>query len=56
MKRGMVAGVALLACCLGLGAGPAHADRTTIAGNSGTITLDWQATQDSKGRPSSWAT
>ncbi len=36
---------------LGLGASPAQAERTTIAGNSGTITIDWEATQDSKGRP-----
>ena len=41
----------LLAGFLGLGAGAAHAERVTITGNSGTITLDWQATQDSKGRP-----
>lgn len=44
-------GAALLACFLSLGAGLAHADRSTQVGNSGTITLDWQATQDSKGRP-----
>src|SRR5262249_25295774 len=41
----------VLAGCLGLSAAIAHADRTTIPGNSGTITLDWEATQDSKGRP-----
>jgi len=44
-------GAALLACFLSLGASLAHADRSTQVGNSGTITLDWQATQDSKGRP-----
>ena len=43
--------VAITAGLLGLGAGAAEAERITIAGNSGTITLDWQATQDSKGRP-----
>ena len=44
-------GALLLAGCLGLGAETAHADRVTIPGNSGTITLEWEATQDSKGRP-----
>lgn len=44
-------GAALVACVLSLGASLAHADRSTQVGNSGTITLDWQATQDSKGRP-----
>jgi hypothetical protein len=47
----MTIGAAFLACALSLGAGSAHADRSTQVGNSGTITLDWQATQDSKGRP-----
>jgi hypothetical protein len=51
MTRHVTIGIVLLACCLWLGAGPAHAERVTIPGNSGTITLDWQATQDSKGRP-----
>ena len=41
----------LLAGFVWLGAGAAHAERVTIPGNSGTITLDWQATQDRKGRP-----
>ena len=41
-----------LACAPWLGAGVAHAvERTTIPGNSGTITLEWEATQDRKGRP-----
>jgi len=41
-----------LACVPWLGAGVAHAiERTTIPGNSGTITLEWEATQDRKGRP-----
>jgi hypothetical protein len=44
-------GALVLAGYLGLGAETAHADRVTIAGNSGTITLEWEATQDSKGRP-----
>ena len=43
--------VALVACVLGMGAGVARAERSTIAGNAGTITLDWQATQDRAGRP-----
>ncbi len=51
ISRRLVTAAALLVSSLWLGAGPAHAERTTIAGNSGTITLDWQATQDSKGRP-----
>jgi len=44
-------GAALLACFLWLDGGAAHAERSTIAGNAGTITLDWQATQDRAGRP-----
>lgn len=44
-------GAALLACILWLGAGSVRAERSTIAGNAGTITLDWQATQDRAGRP-----
>ena len=51
MKLPIAIAVGLLACCLCLAPDPARAERTTIAGNSGTITLDWQATQDSKGRP-----
>jgi len=51
ISRRLVTAAALLVSSLWLGAGPAHPERTTIAGNSGTITLDWQATQDSKGRP-----
>jgi hypothetical protein len=42
---------ALLACTLWLGAAPAHAESSTQVGNAGTITLDWQATQDKAGRP-----
>lgn len=41
----------LLAGMVGLGAPAAHAERVVMPGNSGTITLDWQATQDGKGRP-----
>lgn len=51
IRSQMTIGAALLACFLSLGASLAHADRSTQMGNSGTITLDWQATQDSKGRP-----
>ena len=43
--------VALVVCVLAMGAGAAQAERSTIAGNAGTITLDWQATQDRAGRP-----
>jgi len=46
-----LSGALLLAGCLGLCAETAHADRVTIPGNSGTITLEWEATQDGKGRP-----
>jgi hypothetical protein len=52
----MTVGAALLACVLSLGAGPAQAESSAISGNAGTITLDWQATQDKSGRPSSSAT
>ena len=60
MKTLMTAGAALLACSLWPGAAPAHAqaspdkDRTgtqTQVGNAGTITVNWQATQDNQGRP-----
>jgi hypothetical protein len=44
-------GSALVAAILGVGVGAARAERTTITGNAGTITLDWQATQDRAGRP-----
>jgi len=43
--------VALVVCVLAMGAGEAQAERSTIAGNAGTITLDWQGTQDRAGRP-----
>ena len=43
--------VALVVCVLAMGAGAAQAERSTIADNAGTITLDWQATQDRAGRP-----
>lgn len=54
----MLMGAMLLASALG--AAPAQAETSTQVGNAGTstqvgnagtITLDWQATQDSKGRP-----
>ena len=47
----MTIGAALLACLLSLGVASAHAESSTISGNAGTITLDWQATQDKAGRP-----
>ena len=51
IRSQMTIGAALLACFLSLGAGPVHAERITISGNAGTITLDWQAAQDKAGRP-----
>ena len=42
---------AVLLTCLWLDAGSARAERSTIVGNAGTITLDWQATRDRAGRP-----
>lgn len=44
-------GMAVVLCLLGVGVRSAQAERSTIAGNAGTITLDWQATQDRAGRP-----
>jgi hypothetical protein len=44
-----VIGSTLLACTLW--AAPARAESSTQVGNAGTITLDWQVTQDSAGRP-----
>ena len=43
--------LALVVSVLTMGAGAAQAERVTIVGNAGTITLDWQATQDRAGRP-----
>src|SRR5258707_6257852 len=44
-----VIGSTFLACTLW--AAPARAESSTQVGNAGTITLDWQVTQDSAGRP-----
>jgi len=44
-------GALLVAAMLGTSVSPAWAERITITGNAGTITLDWQATQDRAGRP-----
>ncbi len=49
MKTLAVMGALLLACMPWTA--PAHAETSTQVGNAGTITLDWQATQDSAGRP-----
>jgi hypothetical protein len=50
MKKSLtVAGSTLLACTLWVA--PARAETSTQVGNAGTITLDWQVTQDSAGRP-----
>ena len=60
MKTLMTSGAALLACSLWLGTAPAHAQAgadkdkagtQSQVGNAGTITVNWQATQDSAGRP-----
>jgi hypothetical protein len=42
---------ALLACFAWVGSSPTHAASSTQAGNAGTITLNWEATQDKIGRP-----
>ena len=42
---------ALLACFAWVGSSPTHAASSTQAGNAGTITLNWEATQDKTGRP-----
>ena len=42
---------ALLACFAWVGSSPAYAASSTQAGNAGTITLNWEATQDKIGRP-----
>jgi hypothetical protein len=44
-------GTTLLACFAWVGASQAHAASSTQAGNAGTITLNWEATQDKIGRP-----
>jgi hypothetical protein len=50
MKKSLaVTGSTLLACTLW--AAPARTETNTQVGNAGTITLDWQVTQDSAGRP-----
>ena len=50
MKKSLaVTGSTLLACTLW--AHPVRAETSTQVGNAGTITLDWQVTQDSAGRP-----
>jgi hypothetical protein len=50
LRTQVTIGAAFLACFLWLYAGTAQAERSTIVGNAGTITLDWQATQDRAGR------
>ena len=40
----------LIACSPWSDPVPARAERTTMVGNAGTITLDWQATRDRGGR------
>jgi hypothetical protein len=44
-------GATFLACFAWVGASQAHAASSTQAGNAGTITLNWEATQDKIGRP-----
>jgi hypothetical protein len=50
-RRKMTIGAALLACSAWFGGGPAQAVSVTQVGNSGTITLNWEATRDKAGRP-----
>jgi len=47
----LVWAIALIAGLLSPHASHAQGDRITVPGNAGTITLDWQATQDRAGRP-----
>ena len=47
----MTIGAALLACFAWAGAAQTHAASSTQVGNAGTITLNWEATQDKSGRP-----
>jgi hypothetical protein len=49
--RCLTIGAALFASLLSIGAGPTQPERSTISGNAGTITLEWEATQDKRGRP-----
>jgi len=49
--RRLTIGGALFASLLSLGAGLPQPERSTISGNAGTITLEWEATQDKRGRP-----
>jgi hypothetical protein len=49
--RRLTIGAALFASLLSVGAGLAQPERSTISGNAGTITLEWEATQDKRGRP-----
>jgi len=49
MKTLTVIGSMLLVCTLWTA--PLHAESSTQVGNAGTITLDWQPTHDSAGRP-----
>jgi hypothetical protein len=49
--RRLTISAALFASLLSIGAGAAQPERSTISGNAGTITLEWEATQDKRGRP-----
>lgn len=50
-RFGMAVVATLVAVVLWLEAGVAQAERSTMVGNAGTITLDWEATRDGAGRP-----
>jgi hypothetical protein len=41
----------LVACCAWFAASQVDAASSTQVGNAGTITLNWEATQDNSGRP-----
>ena len=46
----MTIGLAFVACLTWLDAAPAQSASSTQVGNAGTITLNWEATQDKRGR------
>jgi hypothetical protein len=50
IRTQMTMGAVLLACFLWSHPGPVQAERVTTVGNAGTITLEWQVTQNRAGR------
>jgi len=52
MIRGrLTIAAALLGCLAWAGVAPAHGGSSTQVGNAGTITVNWEAIQDTRGRP-----